>query len=370
MRLVFRYCLVLILVLAISLSSLGQVHAARGVPGSMEFGIGTAYYPGGPHQEEALKMAAELDPDWIYVPISWSAYQASAKDAPDFEALDAIFRVAKQNRIAVAVSLTGTPIWAQTSQGPDAALVSQFLTALSQRYPKTLQAVELFPRANTKAGWGSPANPQAYFDLYRQVDARLRKDGSEIFLIAAGLQPLSASPGEGDMDDLAFLKALYASGASDLMPVISLQYMTVTGDPLDFPDGSSQPVLRHYEIVGKIMVENHHQNGIIWITRIPSASSKIGVSSFEMADYEMQVNWVTQVYVQMRSQLYLGVTIGQSLNPEREGAADVVLSLLQGAGMVHPFYSVLNEMISLNKMGSSTIKPGRPKEGNFSKMRP
>lgn len=83
-----------------------------------------------------------------------------------------------------------------------------------------------------------------------------------------------------------------------------------------------------------------------------------------------QMNWLSQAYIQTRSQLYVGVTIGQSLNPEPEGEAEGVSSLLRSMGGRHPFYSVLREMISLNNAGGATIKPGKSKEGNFLKKQP
>lgn len=365
-----RHCLVILLMLAISLGTLSTVQAARGIPGSLEFGIGAAYYPGGPYQKQALAMAADLDPDWLYVPVSWSTFQAAAATPPRFEALDAVFKVAEENQIAVVASITDAPSWVQTAQGPDAAQAAQFVTALTRRYAKSLQAVELFPRANTAAGWGSPANPQAYFDLFRAVDASLRQNGSSVALVAAGLEPLSPKPSAGDMDDLVFLKSLYAAGASQLMTVISLQYTHLSGDPLQFPNGSDPRVLRHYEDVREVMVESNHRNGTIWITHISQPSGKIEASGSDKTEEEWLVEWITQVYIQTRSQLYIGVTVGQSLNPKGEGTAAGVSSLLQGAGMVHPLYSELKEMISLNKAGSVTIKPARPKEGNFSKKRP
>lgn len=366
-----RHCLAILLILAISLGTLSTVQAARGVPGSLEFGIGAAYYPSGPYRQEALALAADLDPDWLYIPISWSAYQAASSTLPRFEDLDAVFKVAEENQIAVIASIYNAPGWAKTAQGPDPAQAARFVTALTRRYPKALQAVELFPRANTVAGWGSPADPQAYFDLFRQVDASLRERGSKVLLVAAGLEPLGPNAtAVGDMDDLAFLKGLYAVGALQMMPVISMQYPVLFGDPLRFPDGSDSRVLRHYEDVRKIMVESNHRNGTIWITHISSPSGKIEGSGSDVKEEERQVDWITQLYIQTRSQLYLGVIVGQSLNPEREGTSAGVSSLLQGAGMVHSLYPVLKEMISLNNAGSVTIKPARPKEGNFSKKRP
>jgi hypothetical protein len=361
---------ILFLVLILPAINFRSVEAARGLPGSVDFGFGAILYPNGPFLKEALASAVELELDWIYIPIAWDDYQPESIDAPRLEMLAPVMAMAEQRQISTVVSITRAPGWAQTPQGPEAASVTRFVRAIIERYPNSVKAVELFPGANTRQGWGSQPNPRAYTALFRQVDELVREMNAPVLLVAGGLQPLTPGSANKDMDDLAFLSGLYQYGANSLMPVISLQYSQLNGDPLTLPGEANHPVLRHYEEVRAVMVKNQHRNGLIWITQLSLPSGKITLQDSTENEFSAQAVWLSQIYIQLRAQLYIGAAFLQSLNPEPEGAAVQVPSLLHSATDYHPFYLVLREMIGLNKAGSVIIKPGKPKDGNLGKQRP
>lgn len=368
-------CLGLILMPVLLFSLMVGNYPAAGVfpgtPSSAHFGFGAVLYPKGHYVPESLKMASDLGLDWISVPVAWSDYQSGPMASAHLESLDAIMAYAGEHKIGVLLSISQAPAWAQTSHGPDPNLTAQFVAALYQRYPQSLQAVELFPGANTRAGWGSPADADAYYTLFRRVADELHQVQAPVVLVAAGLQPLSASPAVGDLDDLIFLERLYQLGAASVMPVISIQYADLAEDVLRYPDGAEHRILRHYEEVRRIMVENQHKKGLIWITHLSLPSGTIDISDSAIKDEAAQANWMSQVYLQSRAQLYIGVSIVQSLNPGPEGStAAGVPSLLLGENHYHPFYGTLRDMISLNRAGSVINTPGKPKEGNFAKNRP
>lgn len=370
MKLRFRFGLVCLLLITQVLNHVPYVNAARGAPGKAEFGIGAILYPQGPLVKEALAMAVDLNLDWMKVPVYWDFYQPNSGEPPWFDTLDVPMEFAARNHIAVLLSVTRAPQWARSSQGPDPEETARFVLELVRRYPQAVQAVELFPGANTRAGWGGKPDAAAYFSLFSRVNAQIKGASQPVILVAAGLQPLRIPAPTGDIDDLEFLKELYQQGALQEMPVISMQYKELTGDPLVYPDGSEHRVFRHYEEVRRVMIENHHKNGLIWITHLSLPSGTISIPDSTYHDINAQTSWLSQAYIQTRSQLYVGVTIGQSLNPEPEGVAEGVSSLLKSMGGHHPFYSVLREMISLNNAGGATIKPGRAKEGSFLNKQP
>lgn len=356
----------LILLIGMNVST---IQAARGVPGSPEFGFGAVLYPDGTEVQNALAMSADLGLDWLAVPISWAALQKDASIAPRWEALDPIVRFAAEHKISVLASVAQAPSWAQTSLGPEASRTAQFVQALLDHYP-TIAAVELFPSANTQQGWGGVVNAQAYNQVYQTVARQIQHAHPETILVAAGLRPVAKPAPAGDMDDLQFLQELYQQGAASSMRVISIQFGDVSGDPLDFPTSREPRVMRHYEEVRRVMLENKHQIASIWITRFGPPSGTITSSDTAYHDLNAQGNWLGQVYLQTRSQLYIGVVIGQSLNLSGKGATAGIPGLLLQNGNKHPFYSVLREMISLNKTGNVTVLPGKLKEGNLAKKRP
>ncbi len=364
-----RALLMPVLLLLILFHQVHPVYGERGTPGSAEFGFGAILNPGGPKAADAAALSAKLELDWISVPVTWAALQPDSTSAPNLTALDAVLKPNGVSLPAVMVSVSGTPGWAQTSQGPNPVQTAQFILTLVKRYP-AIRAVELYPGANTQAGWGSAPNPAAYAGVLRAVNDTLRAAGSSVVLVAGGLQPQPASPPAGNVDDLVFLASLYQQGAASLMPVISIQYPDVSADVVRYPDGSEHRIVRHYEEVRQVMTANKHTTGRIWITRFCLPSGTIGVQGNALTDRNSQSTWVIQGVTQMRSQLYIGAVFLVSLNPKGEGPASEPLVLQHGDGAQHPITALLAEMISLNQAGSGSIVPGKAKEGGFEKKRP
>jgi hypothetical protein len=362
--------LVPLLILAVSLAQAQPVQAARGVPGSAQFGFGAVVYPSGPALNEALDLAASLQLDWLEIPLSWEAVQPQKAVKPRLDDLEKVVKFAALHDIAVLVSVSSAPDWALTRHGPDPDPAAQFIAALALRFPQQIQAVELFPGANTHQGWDAAPNAQDYYSVFSAVDERLKQEKSRMVLVAAGLQPQPNPVVEGNVDDLTFLRDLYTLGAAERMPIISIQYTDLTGDPERFPDPSEPRVFRHFEDIRRVMAENHHQNGLIWITHFSLPSGTINVQDTQTGDLNAQGNWLMKAYAQIRSQLYIGVGFLQSLNLEREGGVSGFPNLLRTAGVQHPFTSVLREMIALNRANSPTVTPGRAKGGSFGKKRP
>jgi hypothetical protein len=370
MKIRLQNCLVLLLVLILTVFPTQSALAVPGMPGSPDFGNGGVVYLNGPDLKEALGMAVDLQLDWISLPIRWDQLQPNPGQPPQFAALDSLFEASGIRGMAVMISISDAPDWALTEKGPDPEKSAAFVKVLAGRYSGTLQAVELFPGANTRQAWQGQVSPQAYAQVFQAVAEGLRRDHLSLQLVAAGLQPLPEIPLDGDVQDLVFLEGLYALGAASWMPVISLQYPELTGEPMTLPTSHEERVLRHYEAVRQIMVGNKHYSGIIWITQFCLPSGKIDVQDLYYLNRDAQVVWLSQAYYLLRSQLYIGVAFLPSLNSNGEGTAAQVLSLIQGAGDYHPFYSVFRKITGRIQENSLEDKPGKNKSGSLEKKRP
>jgi hypothetical protein len=365
----FTPLLITVLLLVLVFQQTQLVLAKRGVPGSAEFGFGATIYPDGPHLTEALTMAASLNLDWLRVPVAWSSCGALTSAVQGIAGVDTVVQFASQKQISVLLYVSSAPDCARAAQGPDPERTAQFVLGLAQRYP-TVQAIELFPGANTLQGWGAKPNAQAYTALFRIVRDRLNISSRQVLLVAAGLQPLAGTADGRIVDDLTFLREMYQHGAAELMPVISLQFVEVNGSPLDAVETSKPGGFRRYELIREIMQANNHQSGRIWVTHLSPPSGKIKAQQFTKQDLLDQSAWVTQAYILLRSQLYVGAAFLQSLNTDPNGTAGMTPRLIQEAGLYHPLYAALGEMIELNHAGSTSIKPGKSKDGNLWKNRP
>lgn len=365
----WQRCLVLLLVLTCVVFPTRSVQALPGTPGSAEFGNGAVLYPAGPNLDEAVLLAGDLELDWVSIPIDWSALQPVRQASPRLEEVAALIQAAGARGIAVMVSIRSAPAWALSTGGPGAEETAEFVYALAARGGQALRAVELFPGANTRQGWGAAANPEAYAQVFQAVAGRLRQENLALFLVAGGLQPQPEIPPAGNTADLAFLQALYDLGAADWMPILSLQYPELTGDPLLLPSAREGRVLRRYEDARRVMAENHHNSGMIWITLICLPSGTIDIQDSRYLDIDSQVNWLLQAFYLLRAQLYIGVAFLPGLNTEREGTAQAT-SLIREAGVYHPFYSSYRELTGSTQDETLVIKPGKRKGGSLVKKRP
>ncbi len=182
------------------------VEAARGTPQSPDFGYGVRLDLSGSSISDALQTAAILRVDWVIIDLDWAKQYPEEKNQPDLAALDQAMDLALRFEIPVVISLNDAPAWAKTLSGPDPKRTASFVLYLAQRYPQALQAIELFPGANTLAGWGANPDPRSYVVVYDSARNALKQAGLQVLLVAAGLTPLSSSqPVAGDIDDLKFL---------------------------------------------------------------------------------------------------------------------------------------------------------------------
>ncbi len=341
------------LILIANLVPLLGAQAARGEPGSQQFGFGGTIYSDGQYLNEALYLSQNLGLDWVQIDVSWKEIWPDPSQPANWIQLDQTLSFFNNRSTSIMLSLTDAPAWVMTPGGPDANLAAAFLGQVLSRYPNCVQAIELFPRANTLSGWGSQPDPAAYMALYTTIKNSLQASAPSLLLVAGGLQPAQTDPQAGVLSDLEFLQGLYNSGARDQVAVLSLDFSTLTNDPTTPPSPTEPRLLRRYEDIRRVMVDNQHANALLWIShmRVPGAYTESSSSA-----------WITRAYAQLRSQLYVGVVFYDSLNPpnpEKYPANPNTLLLTDSQYSAN--YEILKTMIKQNSNGSLADMPGRPK---------
>lgn len=341
--------LAFLIALVLPASLMVHAQAVPGAPFSSDAGFGAKLELDGRVIPQSLRAAGIIHLDWISITFDWANHWPDANAQPDIASLDNAMMYAGQNKLGILLRLTHAPDWAKSSAGPDVKLTSWFIANLITRYPGTLQAIELFPSANTAAGWGAEPNPQAYTNLLCAVSTAIRDTRSSVFIVAPGLTPLPAlQPSQNDIDDLTFLQGLYDAGAATCMPVVSINLPVTTGDPLKAPGENEHRVLRHYEDVRQVMLANQHESGLIWITEFQLPSGQIEPNDVSYNNNASgQAQWLNQAYNQLRSQLYIGVAFLTTINSPTvnlpESAASV--NLIRANSSKHPFYNILKDLI-------------------------
>lgn len=344
----WRIGLILLLLLTMLSNQFSSAIAARGAPGSAEFGFGANIDIWGSETELAIKAAVGIGLDWVSIDFDWAKHWSKEDDSPRLERLDEALAQISQHKLNTLLSIISPPAWALTPLGPDTNKVDQLLTLLIERYGENISAFELFPNANTIKGWGAAPNPQAYANLLQHAHQSLAKANSPAFIVGAGLQPVAPDSDSGDMDDLIYLASLYQAGAAFYMPVVSVRLDNVLAEGVTSSGEIDTRGLRHYEAVRQVMNENGHSNALLWVTAYELPEF---LHEDRSTRYQLQIRWLNQAVLMMKSQLYIGVAFYHHLNPSWRGSSpdSSGSSLIQtqaGQVYMHPAFSVLGHIIT------------------------
>jgi hypothetical protein len=348
--------------------------SATGLPDSPQFGFGATVDVWGQQINPSINAAAAMGLNWIAVEFNWARYWPEANVLPDLNNLYQVMGAAQRGNLHVLVSITNAPVWANTPIGPDPNLTAGLVLSLYRLFPEILLAVELFPGANLASSWGAAPNPKAYADLLNAAHTTLREASADLLLVAGGLSPLGTDRTESDIDDTTFLHSLYQAGAASYMPVVSTRLVNLSGDPLAAPQDGSPAALRNYELLRKVMLENDHANGLIWITGFSWPESTSQVNGRALINLDEEARWLNQAFRLLRSQLYIGIAFFYQLNPPEisdQGAVTVARtgatssSLVFSDASLHPACSIVTQLTAVNANIKMVIF-----EGSISKRTP
>lgn len=354
-----------ILIVCLVFLAAGSASPARGesgLPVYPGFGYGARIDPWGQEVDLALKTAAGIGLDWIGIDFDWARHWPNRNASLDLVELNKVMVSAAENHLRVLVSITHAPGWALTPTGPNPELTAGLVAQLARLYPDVLLAVELFPQANTYSGWGIQPDPEAYTDLLRITAGSLESARRSTVLIAAGLAPIDPQNPGRDMEDVQFLQGLYAAGAAQYMSVIGVRLPYSAQDPLDTPWGADPRVLRRYEAIRKVMLDNQHAEHLIWITGFSwpaftysqDGQSVANIASASNSQTGKQTSWFNQAMQMIKSQLYIGAAFVDCLNPAlgaspEKSRSACLIQIQDGVPSLHPAYIALSQMVSLAK---------------------
>ncbi len=324
-----------------------RARAASGLPDSPQFGYGARVDLQGPNVDAAIEMLHNQQLDWIALDFDWARYWPDSSASPNLGALEQSVSLAAQREINVLISLCNPPQWALSSNGPDLNKTVELISMLAQQYSGRVLVIELFPGANTQRGWGAAPNPEQYLNLLNASRSALQSMGSAVYLIP-GLVPLDPGSSESGIDDLEFLSTLYALGAKSSLSIIGIRYPEIVGTPMTMPTSYERHILRHYEEVRAVMLQNGHQDGRIWITGFSWAVGNTQHPNIDvpaLADPAAQAEWLAQAYQLLKAQLYIGAAFFSQANPSGPDSPNAHPSLLLTDSTLHPACQSITRVI-------------------------
>ena len=325
-----------------------RARAASGLPDSPQFGYGARVDLQGSNIDAAIQMLDDQQLDWMALDFDWARDWPDPAASPNLGVLEQPVSLATQRGTSVMVSLCNPPQWALSANGPDINKTVEFVSMLAQQYSGRVLVIELFPGANTQHGWGAAPNPEQYLNLLNASRAAVQNMGSAIYIIPS-LVPLDPGSSEIGIDDLEFLSTLYALGAKSSLSIVGIRYPETVGTPMTMPAPYERHVLRHYEEVRAVMLQNGHQDGRIWITGFSWAVGNTqhpNIDVLTLTDPAAQAEWLAQAYQLLKAQLYIGAAFFSQANPPPgPDSPSAYPSLLLADSTLHPACQSITRVI-------------------------
>jgi len=167
------------------------------------------------------EVTEKLHLGWMKQQVRWQEVEPQ-KGQFDWSRLDLALPLAAESNVKVLISVVTAPEWARdpgvdlTQHGPPANYQDyvNFVTAILNRYPGMVHAIEVWNEQNIDREWTSTKGLSAanYVDLLRQTYTAVKDIDPGIIVVSGALSPTGLSDGVRAWDDFEYLDQLISAG--------------------------------------------------------------------------------------------------------------------------------------------------------------
>ncbi len=167
------------------------------------------------------EVSEKLGLEWFKQQVRWEEMEPT-KGQYDWGILDLVMPSAQRFGLKVMLSIVTAPGWARESgadlskHGPPAnnADYVNFVTAILERYPNQVQAIEVWNEENIDREWSSTRGLTAanYVSLLRDTYTAVKEIDPGVIVISGALSPTGFNDGVGAWDDYVYLDQLISAG--------------------------------------------------------------------------------------------------------------------------------------------------------------
>jgi len=213
--------------------------------------------------KRTFEMAREMGASWVVEYFPWGYYEPE-KGRYDWSHPDLVVEHAVAQGLTLVARIDFVPGWARPPDStfrhlPDEhfADYAEFVAAFVQHFAGRVRHVIVWNEPNLSFEWGYRLpDPAAYTRLLQLTYAQVKAVDPSVMVLAAGLAPTLAPPGsEWGMDDLEFLRRIYAAGAQGAFDGLAIHAYgwTLSADDTPAPDRLN---LRRAELLQQVLQEN------------------------------------------------------------------------------------------------------------------
>lgn len=179
------------------------------------------------------EVSQKLGFGWFKQQVRWEFIEPE-KGQFDWAMLDMVMPSKNQFGLNVMMSIVTAPDWAREpganleKHGPPAnnADYVNFVTAILNRYPGQVQAIEVWNEQNIDREWSSAKGLKAenYVALLRDTYTAVKAIDPGIIIISGALSPTGFNDGVGAWDDYIYLDQLISAGMLNYMDCLGVHH--------------------------------------------------------------------------------------------------------------------------------------------------
>ena len=213
--------------------------------------------------KQTFEMVQEMGATWIVEYFPW-AYLEPLPGLYDWTHAELVVNHANHQGLTVVARLGLVPDWARPRDTPSSYLApdryedfGDFVYAFVKHFEGKVEYIIIWNEPNLSLEWGfQPISPEGYTDLLRIATRRAKEANPEVKVLAGALAPTLAPAGsEWAMDDLVYLRRMYAAGASGHFDALAVHaYGWIY--PADDPPDPAVVNFRRTELIRQVMVEH------------------------------------------------------------------------------------------------------------------
>jgi polysaccharide biosynthesis protein PslG len=179
------------------------------------------------------EVSQKLGLGWFKQQVRWEEVEPQ-KGQYDWSVLDMVIGSASKFGLKVLMSIVTAPKWARepgadlNKQGPPAnnADYVNFVSTLLNRYPKQVQAIEVWNEENIDREWSSTRGLKAanYVSLLKDTFTAVKAIDPGVIIISGALSPTGFNDGVGAWDDYVYLDQLISAGVLNYADCIGVHH--------------------------------------------------------------------------------------------------------------------------------------------------
>ncbi|MBI4769656.1 MAG: beta-galactosidase [Chloroflexi bacterium] len=227
--------------------------------------------------QRTLQLVREMGAPTIVEYFPW-AYVEAHRGSYDWRHVDAVLDMAANQGLTVVARLGMVPAWARpepdVQQTVDSYLApegysdfAEFVYQFVRHTAGRVKYIVVWNEPNLALEWGfRPVDPEAYTALLRLAYARAKQANPAVVVLGGALAPTLEPVGsEFGMNDLDYLRRMYAAGAKDSFDVLAAHAYGLTFPP-EAPPAPDETNFRRVELLRQVMAENGDSDRPLMIT--------------------------------------------------------------------------------------------------------